>query len=79
MTWRAQWQNYKGWRTQDVKEPHPPIMVGAYPEREDAQREVRLQQAAGMVACVTPVPVGRRLNRRTKLTPIAWPIAHKSG
>ena len=76
MSWRAQWQDYRRWRTSDLKEPHPTIYFRDYPERADAEREVRLQQAAGMVACVTPVPTGRTMRRRTKLPPVNWPIAH---
>lgn len=75
--WRVSFQDYRGWRTKDIKEPHPPVHVLNFGLREDAERECRLQRAAGMTACVTPVPLPRATRRvREKLPSGPWPIAH---
>lgn len=75
--WRCSFQDYRDWRTKDIREPVPPVHVLNFRSREDAERECRLQQAAGMTACVTPVPQPRATRHvREKLPAEPWPISH---
>ena len=58
--WRCSWQDFRGWRTRDVKEPRPPLRWADFGDRADAERECRLQRAAGLTACVSAVPPPKR-------------------
>ena len=61
--WLCSWQDFRGWRTRDVREPQPPLRQTWFRERADAERECRLQRAAGMTACVSAqAPPKRRGN-----------------
>jgi hypothetical protein len=53
--WRCSWQDYRGWRTRNPKEKVPPVHLRDFATREEAQCECRIQRAAGMTACVSPV------------------------
>ena len=77
--WRVQWQDYRGWRTRDVRAPPPPIRYADFLDREAADRELRLQRAAGMTVCITPIyPPRSRKGRYPKLSPINWPVQHRA-
>lgn len=79
--WRVSWQDYRGWRTKDVKEPKPPVRFRDFMELADAERERRIQRAAGMTVCLTPIlPPKSRRGRYTKLPPgESWPVRYRPG
>ena len=58
--YRCSFQDFRGWRTRDVREPMPPVHVADFADRADAERECRLQRAAGMTACVSAIPPPKR-------------------
>jgi hypothetical protein len=80
--WRCSWQDFRGYRTRDVREPMPPVRISDHASREDAERECRLQRAAGMTACVSAIPPPRHRGNgpKSRLPMVAgtiWPTAHK--
>jgi len=57
--WRVSWQDYRGWRTSELLEPHPAVQFRDFSERAPAEAELRLRRAAGMTACLSPTPLPR--------------------
>jgi len=79
---RCSFQDFRGWRTRDIREPMPPVRISDHADRADAERECRLQRAAGMTACVSPIPPPKRRGDgpKSRLPMVAgtiWPPAHK--
>jgi hypothetical protein len=64
MTWRVSWQDYRGWRATDFEERRPSILWADFEDRTDAERELRLQRAAGMTACMHEWITNKRTRQR---------------
>jgi hypothetical protein len=77
MMWRCSWQDYRGWRTADLKQPRPEVQVKDFATREEADREARIQQSAGMTTCVSPAPEPRSVRRRSRFPDPALPAVPK--
>jgi hypothetical protein len=58
MTWRASWQDYRGWPHWH-NQPHPLVWTEDYDTKEEAEAEAAAQRKKGMTACVSPTPVTR--------------------
>ncbi len=78
--WRCSFQDFRNWRTADLREPHPPIRWADFPTREDAEREARIQRQGGMTACVSLVPAPKHgTGRRRSKLPLDLPVQHRPG
>jgi len=56
MMWRMSYQDYRGWRQMDLKEPRPPVQFEDYPDKDAAVRAKERAIAEGFTACVAPTP-----------------------
>jgi hypothetical protein len=66
--WRMSYQDYRGWRTTDFKQPYPPVQFEDYPDREGAERAKARAAAEGYTACIAPTPTGRlKIKRPTMI------------
>lgn len=66
--WRVSWQDYRHWRTADLKQPHPKITKEDFADRSAADSRKEQLVRDGMTVCITPTPFGKR-TRRTVLLP----------
>lgn len=78
---RVWFQDYTGWRTQ-FPDATPERRWLDFADRADAERELRLQRAAGREACITSIPIPRAqkaAQTRKRQSRIALPLARARG
>lgn len=64
---RVSYQDYRGWRTKDFKQPHPDVIFEDFQTKEEADRAKARLVNEGLTACVAPTP-GPRLRRKRPTT-----------
>ena len=62
--WRVSWQDYRAWRTMDLEQPRPGVIFRDFTDKAEAERELRLQRAAGMTACLSEYVLPTKTNRQ---------------